>query len=294
MTAQTGRADPLGLALLAVAVIGWGSNWPPLKYLLGLLPPMAARAWPGLAAALLLMTVVAASGVSLRVPLRVWPRLVLIALLNITSWMVLASLSLGWLSASEGTIVAYTMPVWTALLAWPVLGERPSLPRLLGLVLSFGGVVLLIGSRGLDIGLAKLPGVAIGLSGCMLFALGTVITKRWPIALPPAAGVAWQVLIGMLPVVVVALILPQPDWSAVPQGAWVAMAYMALLPLSLCYLAWFEALRRLPASVATQGSLLAPVTAVLGAALFLGEPLGWREVAALGLVLGGVVLAVRA
>jgi len=294
VTAQTGRADPLGLALLAVAVIGWGSNWPPLKYLLGLLPPMAARAWPGLAAALLLMTVVAASGVSLRVPLRVWPRLVLIALLNITSWMVLASLSLGWLSASEGTIVAYTMPVWTALLAWPVLGERPSLPRLLGLVLSFGGVVLLIGSRGLDIGLAKLPGVAIGLSGCMLFALGTVITKRWPIALPPAAGVAWQVLIGMLPVVVVALILPQPDWSAVPQGAWLAMAYMALLPLSLCYLAWFEALRRLPASVATQGSLLAPVTAVLGAALFLGEPLGWREVAALGLVLGGVVLAVRA
>ena len=294
MTAQTGRADPLGLALLAVAVIGWGSNWPPLKYLLGLLPPMAARAWPGLAAALLLMTVVAASGVSLRVPLRVWPRLVLIALLNITSWMVLASLSLGWLSASEGTIVAYTMPVWTALLAWPVLGERPSLPRLLGLVLSFGGVVLLIGSRGLDIGLAKLPGVAIGLSGCMLFALGTVITKRWPIALPPAAGVAWQVLIGMLPMVVVALILPQPDWSAVPQGAWLAMAYMALLPLSLCYLAWFEALRRLPASVATQGSLLAPVTAVLGAALFLGEPLGWREVAALGLVLGGVVLAVRA
>ena len=98
----------------------------------------------------------------------------------------------------------------------------------------------------------------------------------------------------MLPVVVVALILPQPDWSAVPQGAWLAMAYMALLPLSLCYLAWFEALRRLPASLATQGSLLAPVTAVLGAAIFLGEPLGWREVSALVLVLGGVVLAVRA
>jgi drug/metabolite transporter (DMT)-like permease len=293
VTAKTGRADPLGLALLAVAVIGWGSNWPPLKYLLGLLPPMAARAWPGLAAALLLMTVVAVSGVSLRVPLHVWPRLVLIALLNITAWMVLATLSLGWLSASEGTIVAYTMPVWTALLAWPVLGERPSLPRLFGLALSLAGVVLLIGARGLDIGLAKLPGVLIGLSGCTLFALGTVITKRWPIPLPPAAGVAWQVLIGMLPVVVAALILPQPDWSAVPKGAWAAMAYMALLPLSLCYLAWFAALRRLPASLATQGSLLAPVTAVLGAAIFLGEPLGWREILALTLVLGGVVTAAR-
>ena len=293
MSAAPGRADPLGLLLLAAAVIGWGSNWPPLKYLLGLLPPMAARAWPGLAAALLLMAVVAASGVSLRVPWRAWPRLVLIAQLNITAWMVLATLSLGWLSASEGTLVAYTMPVWTALLAWPVLGERPTLPRLAGLVLSLGGLALIIGGRGFDIGLAKLPGVAIGLAGCTLFALGTVITKRWPIAMPPSAGVAWQVLLGMLPVVIAALILPQPDWRSLPMQGWLAMAYMAAAPLSLCYLAWFAALRRLPASLATQGSLLAPVTAVLGAAVFLGEPLGWRELTALSLVLGGVLLAAR-
>jgi drug/metabolite transporter (DMT)-like permease len=111
--------------------------------------------------------------------------------------------------------------------------------------------------------------------------------------MPPSAGVAWQVLIGMLPVVVAALVLPQPDWGAVPAKAWWAMAWMAAAPLSLCYLAWFAALRRLPASLATQGSLLAPVTAVIGAALFLGEPLGWREIGALVLVLGGVVLAVR-
>jgi drug/metabolite transporter (DMT)-like permease len=39
--------------------------------------------------------------------------------------------------------------------------------------------------------------------------------------------------------------------------------------------------------------LLAPVVSVVGAAIFLGEPFGLREVAALALVLGGVVLAVR-
>jgi drug/metabolite transporter (DMT)-like permease len=71
------------------------------------------------------------------------------------------------------------------------------------------------------------------------------------------------------------------------------MGYMAVFPLCLCYLAWFAALRRLPAGLATQGTLLAPVVAVLGAALFLGEPFGLREVAALALVLGGVALAVR-
>ena len=123
--------------------------------------------------------------------------------------------------------------------------------------------------------------------------LGTVLTKRRPLEMPPAAGVAWQVLLGMLPVVAAALVLPQPDWAAVSTRAWLAMGYMAVGPLALCYLAWFAALRRLPAGLATQGTLLAPVTAVVGAALFLGEPFGWREIGALALVLGGVALAVR-
>ena len=290
---QTTRASRPGLALLAVAVIGWGSNWPPLKLLLQELPPMAARAWPGLLAAALLAAVVLATGTSLRVPRGLWPRLILAALLNITAWMGLATLSLGWLSASEGAIVAYTMPVWAALLAWPVLGEVPTPKRLAALALSMAGVVLVIAGKGIDIGLAKLPGVGFSLAGCSLFALGTVMTKRWPLAMPPGAAVAWQVALGMVPLVVATLAFETPDWAAVSTRGWVSMAYMAVLPLCLCYLAWFAALRRLPAGLATQGTLLAPVVSVAGAALFLGEPFGVREVGSLALVLGGVVLAVR-
>lgn len=289
----TARTRWQGLGLLAFAVIGWGSNWPPLKLLLQELPPMAARAWPGLAAAALLALIVRASGTSLRVPRGLWGRLVLAGLLNISAWMGLATLSLGWLSASEGAIVAYTMPVWAALLAWPVLGERPTPRRLAALALSMAGVVLVIAGKGIDIGLAKLPGVGFALAGCSLFALGTVVTKRWPLAMPPGASVAWQVGFGMLPLVVATLLLDRPDWGAVSTRGWVSMAYMAALPLCLCYLAWFAALRRLPAGLATQGTLLAPVVSVVGAAIFLGEPFGLREVAALALVLGGVVLAVR-
>jgi drug/metabolite transporter (DMT)-like permease len=293
MTAPAGRPDPRGLFYLVFAVVGWGSNWPPLKLLLQELPPMAARAWPGLSAALLLAVVVRLSGLSLRVPRGLWGRLWLAALLNISAWMGLATLSLGWLSASEGAIVAYTMPVWAALLAWPVLGERPTPRRLAALALSMTGVVVVVAGKGIDIGLAKLPGVALSLAGCSLFALGTVVTKRWPLAMPPAASVAWQVGLGMVPLVVATLALDRPDWAGVSARGWISMAYMAALPLCLCYLAWFAALRRLPAGLATQGTLLAPVVSVVGAAVFLGEPFGLREVAALGLVLGGVVLAVR-
>jgi probable blue pigment (indigoidine) exporter len=287
------RPDTLGLVWLLLAVIGWGSNWPPLKLLLAELPPFAARAWAGVAAALILALLARMAGVSLRVPPGLWGRLWLAALLNITAWMGLATLSLGWLDAGEACIIAYTMPVWAALLAWPVLGERPTPRRLLALGCGLASLAVVVGGRGLDLGLEKLPGVGFALAGSTLFALGAVTTKRWPLAMAPAAGVVWQVGLGMVPLVAATLLLERPDFAAVSARGWVSLAYMAVFPLCLCYLAWFAALRRLPASVATMGTLLAPIVGVLGSALLLGEPFGLRQVAALGLTLGGVLLVVR-
>jgi drug/metabolite transporter (DMT)-like permease len=236
---------------------------------------------------------VRAAGVSLAVPRGLWGRLWVAALLNITSWMGLATLSLGWLDAGEACIIAYTMPVWAALLAWPVLGERPTRRRLLALGCGLASLMVVIGGRGLEMGLEKLPGVAFGLGGSVLFALGAVTTKRWPLAMAPAAGVVWQVGLGMLPLMVATLLLEQPDFTTLSGRGWVSLAYMAAFPLCLCYLAWFAALRRLPASLATMGTLVAPLVGVVGSALLLGEPFGLREVAALALTLAGVVLAVR-
>jgi drug/metabolite transporter (DMT)-like permease len=276
-----------------MAVIGWGSNWPPMKLLLAELPPMAARTAPGLAAALLLALLASAKGEPLAVPRRLWGRLWVASLLNITAWMGFAALALLWLGAAEACLIAYTMPVWASLLAWPVLGERPRARHLLGLACGLAGLAVVVAGQGLDLGLAKLPGVGLALACALLFALGAVVTKRWPVGLPPLALVAWQVGLGVLPLGLVMLLFETPDFGGLSARGWWLMAYMATVPLNLCYLAWFAALRRLPASVATTGSLLAPVVGVLGSALVLDEPFGLREVAALGLVVGGVVLAVR-
>lgn len=296
--AETGPAAPragsTGLLLLLFAVIGWGSNWPPIKLILAELPVFSARAWPGLAGAAALALVAALSGERLGVPKGLWPRLTVAALLNITAWMGLSTFALMWLNASQTCLICYTMPLWAVLLAWPLLGERPGRRRLVALAMGFLGLVLIVGGRGLEIGLAKLPGVGFALGAAVLFALGTVLTKKRPLAMPPGAAVVWQVLLGMLPMAVVALLLERPDLGAVSPGTWALMAYSALVPLCLCYLAWFAALRRLPAGVAATGTLVAPVVGVLGSALVLGEPFGWPEMAAMALTLGGVALAAKA
>lgn len=288
------RPETAGLIFLAVTALGWGLNWPIMKRLLEELPPLSARGWAGFAAALgLALGARAVAGASLSVPRALWLPLVVTTLCNVTAWMGLATVGLLWLSAAEGTITAYTMPVWTALLAWPVLGERPSARRLVALALGLGGLVTLVAGQGLALGLAKLPGVALVLAGAVLFALGTVLTKRRPLGLPPPVLAAWQVGLGCVPLALAGLLLERPDFAALSGRGWAAMAYMAAVPLGLCYLTWFAALRRLPAGLAALGTLATPCVGVLAAAAMLGEPLTAGVVLALSLTLGGILLAIR-
>jgi len=282
-----------GLGFLVATSLMWGFNWPLVKSLVAVLPPFTVRAASGLIGTALVLAIALARRESLRPPRGQWGRLCLAALLNVTAWMALTTLSLLWLRASETTILAYTLPLWAALLAWPLLGEKPTLARGIGLVLGLSGIVLLVaheapGEADLD---AKLPGVAFALAGSMLFALGTVLAKRAPVAMPPTALVAWQTGLGLLPLLLLWLLLEQPDFAALDGFGWFALVYGGALAFGLAYVAWFAALRRLPASVATIGSLLAPVIGVLASVAMLGDPLGLREVGALALTLGGVALA---
>ena len=121
------RIAPAGLAFLAMTSIGWGFNWPITKFLLGYLPPLTLRGTTGVIGASLLAILALSLGESLRVPRAMWPRLVLAAILNVGCWMVLMGFALVYLPASEAALIAYTMPVWASLLAWPILGERPNL-----------------------------------------------------------------------------------------------------------------------------------------------------------------------
>jgi len=287
------RLDPFGLVLLLLTVTGWGLNWPAMKLLLGELPPFTIRILSGSMGAAILLAIALARREALTVPRALWGRLVLASLLNVTAWMGLASFSLLWLAAGEATIVCYTMPVWAGLFAWLILGERPSLARLAALALALSGLAVLVLGRGWQAGVESLPGVGFALAAAMLFSLGTVVGQRWPTGLPAAASATWQIVLGIAPLGLGALLVERPDLPALSGLGWGLLVYGGIAPLGLCYLAWFGALKRLPAAAAASGTLLTPVVGVLAAVALLGEPFGLREALALALTLTGVVLALR-
>src|SRR4051794_29850793 len=241
---------PAGLMFLAITSLGWGFNWPVTKYLLAELPPLTLRGGTGVIGAALLALLAVMRGQSLHVPRALWPRLVLAAALNVGAWMVLMGLALLWLPASEAALIAYTMPVWASLIAWPVLGERPTVLRAIALVMAFAGLAAIMGGNGIAASEAKLPGILMALAGSLGFAVGTVLAKKLPLKLPPFTAAAWQVGLGCLPIVIVGFLIEQSNWYAVSTIGWWLVIYSTVVQFCVAYVAWFAALARLPASVA--------------------------------------------
>lgn len=288
---QDGRTQ--GLALMLFTVVAWGLNWPALKLVLQYLPPFSMRTATALAAGIIVMVLALIRGERLRPPRGQWRRLLVISFLNYTSWLGFVSLALVWLPATTAVIITYTMPVWAAGLAWPVLGERPRPAHLLGLLLALGGVAAALGGGMQPLAPDTLPGAACALAAAVMFALGSVLTKRAPVALPPFTSVGWQILIGVAPIAVLAALFERPDFAALPGLDWLVLGYTSIVALVFSYLSWFRALRLLPASVATTATLLVPVVGVFSSGLLLGEPLGAGKVLALCLTVAGVALALQ-
>ena len=284
---------PAGLLFLAITSVGWGFNWPVTKFLLGELPPLTLRGVTGVIGALLLAALALLRSQSLAVTEGQWPRLVVAAILNVTGWMVLMGLALLWLPASECALIAYTMPVWASMLAWPVLGERPTLLRTISLVMAFAGLATIMGGNGFSASVEKLPGILMALGGAIGFALGTVLAKKLPIKLPPITAAAWQIGIGCFPVAVVGLLIETTHLDKVSQTGWILLFYSTVVQFCVAYVSWFAALARLPASVAAIGTMAVPVIGVVASAIALHEPLGPGQIAALMLTLAAVVLATR-
>jgi drug/metabolite transporter (DMT)-like permease len=202
-------------------------------------------------------------------------------------------LALLWLPASEAALIAYTMPVWASLLAWPILGERPNLLRVISLVMAFAGLSAIMGGNGLAASMEKLPGILMALGGAVGFAFGTVLAKKLPLDLPPLSAAAWQIGIGCLPITIIGVLIETSHVGAISDLGWLLLVYSTVIQFCVAYVSWFAALARLPASVAAIGTMAVPVIGVVASALALHEPLGPGQMAALVFTLAGVVLATR-
>ena len=129
------------VALMILSVI-WRCTWILAKQALGHSPPFAFAAERCVGGALALFLVLRI----MRRPLRLTapgPTLA-IALTQVTGFMVFQTWALVEGGAGKTAVLIFTMPIWTLLMAWPILGERIRGGQWLTAVTTLTGLMLII------------------------------------------------------------------------------------------------------------------------------------------------------
>ncbi len=278
-----------GLALLAFITLGWGLNWPAMKIALAEVEPWTYRATVGVGGAVCLFLLALVARQPLAIPRREWRAMVIAALLNFTIWQVAVAFGVSIMQSGQASVIAFTMPLWAVLLSAIFLGERLGPRKLIGVAIGVGGVLLLAVGAG-DSAAIRPLGVVFVLCGAISWAAGTVYIKHTRFSAPSITLAAWQVTIGTVPMVLIAWFLEDLTISHASTEAVAAMGFTVLIPFVLCYSAWFKVVSLFPAGVAAVGILLVPVVAVFSGALILGENPGWSGYGALLLVLAALYL----
>ena len=270
---------------LGVTVLIWAYSWVVMKQAMAYAGPLDFAALRYLLGAGVLFVALLLSGKSLRPP----PLLptTLIGLFQTAAFQGLEQWALIGGGAGHVALLAYTMPFWAVLLAWWLLGDRPTVRHWLGLTLAAVGLLCIIEPWHT---MGSLLSTALAIAGGATWAAGTVLSKRmFQHHSPELLNLtAWQMLIGALVLGGVALAVPQRtmvwNWPFIA-----ALTYSVVLASSLAWWLWSIVLQRLSTTVASVSSLGVPVTSVLLAWLILSERPSAMELFGILLVLLGLV-----
>lgn len=191
------------------------------------------------------------------------------------------------------SVLVFTMPFWTLLLAWPVLGERVRGGQWIAVLLALSGLALVV--EPWDWHEALRPKLWAVLSG-FAWAAGTIATKFFQrdTRLDMPSFVAWQMLTGILPFLLIPLFRDAPpvDWTP----AYVLMlVYSGAIATAGGFVLWIAVLQWLPAGTAALNMLAIPAIALVGSMLVFDERLAiveWLGIAAIAT--GLLMISLRA
>ncbi len=277
---------PIALTAFAVLALLWGFNWIVVKIGLRYVGPFDFAALRGICGVLgLFMALIA-----LRRPLRpqAVPATILLGLLQNTVFLALTNLAMVTGGAGKTAVLVFTMPFWTILLAWPLLGEKPRGRQWVAVALAMAGLILILEPWALR---TTLVSNVFATLGGISWAASVIVAKklRERQQVPLLSLTAWQMLFGTVPLVVIALVVPSPpiEWS----GHFIfSLAYAGFLATVVGWLLWLYVLNHLPAGTASINALAIPIIAVLGAWMVLGERPSPHELAGMLTIAGALVL----
>jgi drug/metabolite transporter (DMT)-like permease len=281
-------------ALLALAIVLFGTAWPAMKIGLAGATPIwfaAARAILGAAASFLLLPLFG----HLRLPTRQdLPIILSIGVFQMTGFFALANLALRYLPAGRSAVLAYTTALWLVPLA-VIFGEAVPPRRWLGVATGLLGIVVLANPLVLD---WHDSGVVTGhlllLLASLCWALVIFHSRRHVWRLTPLQILPWQMLLASVLLVILAALFEPDGRIGTEPSVLLALLYLGIPCGPLASWAATSVARALPTLVSSLGFLGVPALGLVISTLWMGEAVTPALLGGTALIGAGLVLVMTA
>ena len=218
--------------------------------------------------------------------------LLLLALLEPFLYFLGEANGLTLVSATVGSVIISTIPLIVPFGAYYLFKEKLTKMNYLGLVISFGGVLMVI--------LNKSSGVPTDPKGILLMfvavlsAVGyTLVVKKLVDDYNPITITAYQSFYGLLMFLPIFLFreLPLLDWSIVTKSSLLALLYLGVFGSGICFILIATGIRELGAARANIFGNLIPVVTAIVSFFLLKEPMPLMKVAGILVAIAGLLMS---
>lgn len=287
------RTAQLWLAFATVYLV-WGSTYLAIRIGVKDLPAILFAGVRFDLAGILLLAYALARGLALPRSARDWGTIILTALLMLVGANGLVTWAEQWVESNQAALIVATSALWMAGFGMLGLrGEAVGRITLAGLLLGFLGVALLVGS-GMQLGMAPAWAYLALLVSPVLWAAGSIYSRRHPTRCAPLMAAALQMCVTGVVQTTLGLSLGEAArWNWAPDALW-ALAYLVVFGSCIAYGAYFWLVYQVtPASLGTY-AYVNPLVAILLGWLLLGEQLSAVQMIGTVIILAGVMIVTLA
>lgn len=285
---NTNRALKQYLLLCCIIFI-WGISWPITKIALHTIPPIGFTAFRLLIGTVCMFVVVTALGKLVLPKKRDIPIILFIGLIQMALFMTLINLGLQYVNAGRSAILVYTTPIWVMPLAILFFHEKITPLKWTGFILGLLGILTLFSPFGIDwTDHSVLLGNGILLLAAFSWAISILAARNMKWHRSPLELVAWQLLIGTIPVLWIALqhhSLTHIQWNPIAISA---LIFVGVLGTSFAYWGTLVLSKEIPSTTLSLSYLAVPVTGLIFSAWLLKEPITGTIILAMIFILSGI------
>ena len=252
------RKSLLWVLILIITMI-WGYAWVLMKASLEYMGPFTFSSLRFGIGAIVLLLILSLFRTGLP-PRSDWKHLIVIGTLQTAVVFLLVMFALRFVEAGKSSVLLYSMPVWSSLLAVKFLGEKLTASKTAGLVI---GMIGLLSILGWDVWSGQSASVILGevliIVAAISWALSNIYYRTKAQHLPQLQVSALQMSFGAIGIFIATLIMEAGQPVVINIHSAYYVLFTGVLASALCFTAWFLIMSVVDMVTATISTLLVPV-----------------------------------